>query len=706
MRFLPWLHPDFGRLSFRTIGLAVFTFVQLITAQHASADGKETGSISGRVVNEQGAVVPDAPVSLYFYDSDNRRGWASAPPDIKSDGDGKFEFNGLKEDSYLVVVTQRGYAKAFRSIVLEKSQQAVNDVTIGPDVHALLAIRDEAGRALEGARLRSLEINGTNGKFLLRGSGWETLGIPVAVSDAQGNLALPPLSKDAAFTAVVDHDGLAPVQATAARATSGVMETLVMKPGVTLEIHISQPGGAEQIESFELALFHRPHYHPSTLVGETLAVGNEGIARLSVEAGTYSKDIRLWHRDWHMLHSFQRTYTLFQDWELARGKNDRLTVHLHRKVNVSGRVINRANGKPMPDALVMGEIENTVTSRKTSPEKRDWSFAEYAETDANGKYTLSVAPGAARITFRGDQYITDQQNVEVSVAADGSTVIPDLEVRPIPPVRGVVLDEAGKPVSRAVVRLRGKFRMMQPTITDELGRFELQPMWIPIDLATEKRILDTSVVALDPHRPLGAEASIRLDNPETKSNVSLRLAPTASDWAIAHFESEFTDWERGKESSKVSKPLGGKPAPELDGETWLNTERPSMSLADFRGKYVLLDFWTTWCGPCHADFPSVKLVHDLYKERGFTVIGVHDNSVGIEAIREHVKKEGLNFPIVVDRGDGRIISTYKEHGIGGYPSYVLIGPDGSVINDGVSIPAPHLRNYKIELVRQLLLQGP
>ena len=169
----------------------------------------------------------------------------------------------------------------------------------------------------------------------------------------------------------------------------------------------------------------------------------------------------------------------------------------------------------------------------------------------------------------------------------------------------------------------------------------------------------------------------------------------------------MTLWEQGKVVDVLRKKAAaspvGRPAPELDGIEWLNTDGNAMTLASYRGKYVLLDFWTTWCGPCHAQFPSVSLVHELYGEH-VAVIGVHDNSVEPNLIREHVAKIGLSFPIVIDHPDGRITSALKAFGLGGYPSYMLIGPDGNVVQTDNQTPGPTLWNFKLEVIRSLLLK--
>jgi thiol-disulfide isomerase/thioredoxin len=175
---------------------------------------------------------------------------------------------------------------------------------------------------------------------------------------------------------------------------------------------------------------------------------------------------------------------------------------------------------------------------------------------------------------------------------------------------------------------------------------------------------------------------------------------------VTKYPGDLSAWQRGvmdeEQKNLAAISLVGKPAPELDGAQWLNTDHKKLSLAELRDKFVLLQFWTTWCGPCHADMPSVKLVDQLYRDRGVVVIGIHDNSMPFEAIENDVVKQELKYPMVVDHSDGRILESYKAHGISGYPSYVLIGRDGNVIFDDETVAAPGLRTFKIELIRQLL----
>ncbi len=245
-------------------------------------------------------------------------------------------------------------------------------------------------------------------------------------------------------------------------------------------------------------------------------------------------------------------------------------------------------------------------------------------------------------------------------------------------------------------------------IADGSGRFELQPEYMPRDPITLKRAPVQQIVAFDPYRPLAARSEVRLDGP---GKFVLKLEPHDPAWPISEFSSELSEWERGivaplDASKNESMTLRGRTPPEIDAAGWINTGDRTLRLADLRGKYVLLDFWFIGCGPCHGDFPSVKLVHELYKDRGVVVIGVHNNSHPPEAVREHVAKIGLPFPVAVDHPDGRTVASFEKHGIpDGYPDYVLISPEGKVLLDDRTIPQPSLRIYKLEMIRKLLLEA-
>ncbi len=97
------------------------------------------------------------------------------------------------------------------------------------------------------------------------------------------------------------------------------------------------------------------------------------------------------------------------------------------------------------------------------------------------------------------------------------------------------------------------------------------------------------------------------------------------------------------DAAKIRKQLGGKEAPELDATDI--TGKP-VSLAAFKGKVVLLDFWTTWCPPCRADAPSLDKLYRKYGNRDLVIIGV---SVSEERpiVEKFLKEHPHDFPVML-----------------------------------------------------------
>ncbi len=91
--------------------------------------------------------------------------------------------------------------------------------------------------------------------------------------------------------------------------------------------------------------------------------------------------------------------------------------------------------------------------------------------------------------------------------------------------------------------------------------------------------------------------------------------------AVEGFLKNSKNMERTIESAKRLMSMIGQPAPEIDPMEWINGE-PLSTLADLKGKVVLVDFWAVWCGPCIATFPHLKHLDEQYKDKGLTIMGV------------------------------------------------------------------------------------
>jgi len=124
-----------------------------------------------------------------------------------------------------------------------------------------------------------------------------------------------------------------------------------------------------------------------------------------------------------------------------------------------------------------------------------------------------------------------------------------------------------------------------------------------------------------------------------------------------------------EDMSSLTKTWLGSPAPSLEGVYY---QGEPASLADLKGKVIVIDFWATWCGPCRMTLPALDALYRKYRDQGVVIIGVSsENRPELEAFQ---KRQNLAYPLFQDIAQ----LTTRKYQAFAYPTLVLIDKQGLV----------------------------
>jgi thiol-disulfide isomerase/thioredoxin len=120
----------------------------------------------------------------------------------------------------------------------------------------------------------------------------------------------------------------------------------------------------------------------------------------------------------------------------------------------------------------------------------------------------------------------------------------------------------------------------------------------------------------------------------------------------------------------------GKPAPEIGGESWLNSK--PLKLSELKGKVVLVEFWTFGCFNCRNVEPYIKTWHQKYSDKDLVVIGVHAPEFGYERVlanvQRYIRDHAISYPIAIDND----FTTWKRYNNRYWPAMYLVDKRGVI----------------------------
>ena len=114
-----------------------------------------------------------------------------------------------------------------------------------------------------------------------------------------------------------------------------------------------------------------------------------------------------------------------------------------------------------------------------------------------------------------------------------------------------------------------------------------------------------------------------------------------------------------------------------------DAEGKEVTMASFKGKVVLLDFWATWCGPCKAAMPTMQKLYDEFKDKGAVVLGVNMGERSPTAGKDYIASKKFTYPCVFEADD-----LANAYGISAIPTLVIVGKDGKIIEIEVGMSDP------------------
>ena len=201
-----------------------------------------------------------------------------------------------------------------------------------------------------------------------------------------------------------------------------------------------------------------------------------------------------------------------------------------------------------------------------------------------------------------------------------------------------------------------------------------------------------------------------LDKPTFDAKINALKATMSNLIANANdLDSGFVDYENRsneqfiryltsnyQQKHELLKILGkGKPSPKFN---YPNLDGKNVALDDLKGKYVYVDVWATWCGPCKREIPYLKELEDEYHDKNITFVGLSiDEQKNIDKWKRMVGQRDLKgIQILADKDwNSQFVQDYRITGI---PRFILIDPKGNIVSSDAPRPSdPQLKKLFNEL---------
>lgn len=328
-------------------------------------------------------------------------------------------------------------------------------------------------------------------------------------------------------------------------------------------------------------------------------------------------------------------------------------------VTIRGKV-----GFPQQGQIVIQEIKDGALAwQDTIQLKSNYTFA---------KKVKLTEPGYYRLNFYDKQVlnlILDKKDIEVNV--DGNNAQGFAEVKGSPDldfIRQIQDLQNKRDNAPEIAQLNQDFTTAVQN-KDEKKMGQLQEDYLQLIKKYNDQIAALMVEASPSLAVINLLQNNVLDKDQYFDTYVAIADKLKKEWPTYSQSKMFVDYV-----SKLKTTAIGQPAPEI---ALPNPEGQVVKLSSMKGKYVLVDFWAKWCGPCRQENPNVVRVYNKYKDKGFTVFGVSLDRTKEDWVRA-IQEDNLTWTHVSDLKFWQSEAA-KTYSISAIPFSLLLDPNGVII---------------------------